>query len=122
MKNVLLPTATVLMVLVGSCRCKPPQPKPDIGRCGNTCIMTKISLFAGSSTICDSSARVSQYKFLSDTVYVFDKGTCGNDFSSPVLNSQCDTLGELGGISGNDNIFGLSFSANSTFLGTIWEN
>lgn len=122
MKNLFFPLSVLLVLFTGSCRCKPPQPKPEVGRCGNTCIMSKIATFASSPTTCDSSARILQYEFLNDTVYVFESGTCGNDFFSPVLDSQCDTLGNLGGISGNDIISGQSFSANSTFLGTIWEN
>lgn len=83
------------------------------------CIDSKIAAF--STEACPSGATVKSYNFQSNTVYVFDFGPCGADMALPVLNNNCDTLGFLGGISGNTMINNQDF-ASAEFLQTIWFN
>ena len=52
-------------------------------------------------------------------VYVFEPGTCGNDMAAPVMDANCNTLGSLGGFSGDTHINGEDFS-NAEFLETVW--
>lgn len=54
-------------------------------------------------------------------VYVYDPGTCGADQTSEVTNTKCETLGYLGGITGNNKINGEDFSS-ATFKKTVWAN
>jgi hypothetical protein len=54
-------------------------------------------------------------------VYVFDFGPCGADMALPVLNNNCDTLGFLGGISGNTMINNQEFST-AEYVGLVWGN
>lgn len=88
---------------------------------GSACIRNKIQRFSNSD-VCDGSATVKQYTFQNQNVYVFDQGTCGADFAQPILNENCDTLGFLGGISGNGMINGQNFYTDATYISTIWSN
>jgi hypothetical protein len=51
---------------------------------------------------------------------VFDPGTCGADMAAEVIDSECNSLGNLGGIAGNTEINGANFS-NAILESTIWE-
>lgn len=85
------------------------------------CLQQKIDAFADGDYACDTGATVKQYVFQSETVYVFDPGLCGADMFSAVIDNDCNTLGQLGGIAGNTEINGVGFS-EATFIETIWEN
>jgi len=67
-----------------------------------------------------SSAKVDECKFQSQIVYVFDPGICGADFASRVADKDDQTLGYLGGISGNTKINGEDFS-NAKYIRTVWK-
>jgi hypothetical protein len=82
------------------------------------CVASKISVFAEAS--CNEGANVKQYRFQGIHVYVFDHGTCGADFTSEVIDTDCNTLGYLGGITGNTKINGEDFS-NAVFIKTTWK-
>lgn len=83
------------------------------------CIENRIVGFSKTS-ICDD-AHVSEYIFQGKTVYVFSPGnTCGADLTSEVVDSDCLSLGYLGGISGNTKINGANFS-NAMFVRTVWR-
>ena len=84
-----------------------------------SCVQDKIGAF--STEACPSGATVKSYNFQSNTVYVFDFGPCGADMALPVLNNSCDTLGFLGGISGNTMINNQDFHS-AEFVKTIWFN
>ena len=73
------------------------------------------------STCCNNGASVDQYEFQNQTVYVFDPGICGADMTSEVVNENCETVGYLGGISGNKKINGESFD-KARFTGNYWKN
>lgn len=70
---------------------------------------------------CPQGASLNKYHFQNDVVYKFDMGTCGNDLTMTVINQNCDTLGYLGGIAGNEIINGEPFS-NAHFIETVWSN
>lgn len=107
-----------LALSLGACCKKHHHFEPNTN---SACINEKISIFSQSSSICDSTATVKAYTFQNDTVYVFDVGFCYNDFALPVLNTNCDTLGYLGGVQGNYIINGQSFDA-AVYQSTIWSN
>ncbi|MFH0894291.1 MAG: hypothetical protein V2A54_07635 [Bacteroidota bacterium] len=83
------------------------------------CVEHKIEDFSKMS-ITDNGANVKKYKFQENTVYVFDPGNSGADITSEVIDSDCNTLGFLGGITGNTIIKGQDFS-NATFIKIVWE-
>lgn len=111
----------LLFTVFTACNKRPATPVEQ-GKCGVTCILDKIGQFAQSSNICDSTATVKRYSFQDQNVYLFDQGTCGNDLTIPVLNEDCDTLGYLGGIMGNNTINGQDFYANASYVSTVWSN
>ncbi len=53
-------------------------------------------------------------------MFTFDPGACGADFTVEVINSDCNSLGHLGGKMGNTKINGEEFST-ATFIKTTWE-
>ncbi|PCJ28860.1 MAG: hypothetical protein COA97_00550 [Flavobacteriales bacterium] len=83
------------------------------------CIENLINDFDKEQT-CESGVSVKKYTFQEKTVYVFDPGTCGADMTSTVIDFDCNSLGFLGGISGNTEINGENFS-NATFESTTWK-
>lgn len=85
----------------------------------SSCINNKISKF--KSECCSNGANVREYWFQSQSVFVFNPGNCGADLPSYVLSADCDTLGFLGGIIGNQMINGESFTLAEE-KGLIWSN
>lgn len=82
------------------------------------CVEDKIKNF-NTPSIC-KDVKVDEYRFQGQTVYLFDSEICGADMASEVINSECITMGYLGGIIGNTKINGEEFS-NATFIKTIWK-
>ena len=93
--------------------------KQKVDKSAPGCIDHKVDDF--SKTCCSSSAKVEEYTFQGKTVYVFDPGNCGADMASDVYDSDCNSLGFLGGIAGNTKINGEDFS-NAKYIKTIWRN
>jgi len=83
------------------------------------CIHARINEFKKQQA-CAQGASVKKYVFQGKDAYVFDPGTCGADLASEVTDSDCNTLGYLGGISGNTKINGEEFS-RARFKETIWQ-
>lgn len=81
------------------------------------CLTNHINAF---SKTCCSDAKVHEYTFQNRTVYVFASGTCGADLTSEVMDSDCNTLGYLGGLTGNTKINGEDFS-HAAYQNTVWE-
>jgi len=92
--------------------------KLDIAKGTPKCVENKIKDFNKSSTCND--AEVNEYTFQGNTVYTFEPGTCGADMTTEVISSDCNSLGYLGGISGNTKINGTEFST-ATFIKTTWK-
>lgn len=86
------------------------------------CIKAKIISFQHGVDICDDGATVDKYSFQNDYVYVFNLGDCVADFPFEVINSNCETIGYLGGFAGNDSINGASFSSSAVFVEQVWSN
>src|SRR6478735_3990164 len=92
--------------------------KQKVARNTPRCIKKEIESFA--KTECNDGVKVDEYMFQTKYVYLFDPGNCGADMSSQVLDSDCRTLGQLGGITGNTKINGEEFS-NAKFIRNIWK-
>jgi len=69
---------------------------------------------------CEKGACVKEYLFQNQTVFVFDQMKCGADMTSEVFDEDCNSIGYLGGISGNSKINGVDFS-DANFVRTVWE-
>ncbi len=82
------------------------------------CVKNKINDFDKSSTCGD--AKVKEYVFQGNPVYAFEPGTCGADMTTEVISSNCNSLGHLGGISGNTKINGEEFST-ARYIKTTWK-
>ena len=101
--------------LIGLISCQ----KPKIEKGTPVCVENMIIDFDKKES-CDNGVNVKKYFFQGEMVYVFNPGTCGADMTSLVIDSGCDSLGFLGGISGNSEINGEDF-ANATFMSIVWE-
>lgn len=82
------------------------------------CVQTSIKDFDNNAAC--NNAKVKQYTFQDKTVYTLDPGTCGADMTTEVIDKNCNTLGYLGGISGNTEINGEKFS-KAVYIKTIWK-
>ncbi|NLE64160.1 MAG: hypothetical protein GX612_10050 [Bacteroidales bacterium] len=82
------------------------------------CIIEKIKEFKKTPLCMDQ--KVDKYSFQEKIVYVFDEGSCGDDMSAGVIDSECNYLGHLGGLDGNGEINGENFK-NAVFIKTIWK-
>lgn len=87
--------------------------------CLPNCLVDEIA-FLGEHH-CDDSANITQYRFQKSIVYLIDPGNCADDQSYDVINSECEVIGRLGGIGGNEEINGVDFFDNAKQLGVIWE-
>jgi hypothetical protein len=85
-----------------------------------SCIEGKIKDFKKSG-ICDTGKEVAKYLYQNKNVYSFSKGVCGADLASEVLDAYCNSLGFLGGLSGNTEINGDDFSS-AQFVAIVWED
>ena len=101
-----------VIITLGGCN------KLDIEKGTPKCVEGKIDNL--NKIACDDGANVKEYTFQGKTVYVFYPGVCGADMTSEVIDSECNSLGLLGGISGNTKISGEEFS-NAVFVKTTWE-
>lgn len=110
MKNQVL-IAVFFLFLFAACN------KSDIERGTPRCVKSKIHSFEDNA--CDTGADVKEYTYQNKTVYVFNPGNCGADMASEVIDSDCNSLGFLGGISGNNTINGQSFES-AVYVKTVW--
>lgn len=92
--------------------------KIDVEKGTPKCVVKAIKEFEEYSLCNDAS--VEEYNFQGESVFVFQHGTCGRDVSAKVMDSDCNVLGQLGGLDGNDEINGASFSS-ATFIKTTWK-
>jgi len=88
-----------------------------IDRSAPGCIKEKIRHY---NFLC-KDAKVDEYIFQNQFVFVFDGGTCVRDGDAPVYNQSCEELGALGGITGNTKIQGVEFFSEAVFEKTIWK-
>lgn len=83
------------------------------------CIVKNIKSFEKNSGC--AGIHVDAYWFQNKTVYVFETGNCGADMDAPVLDSDCNRLGSLGGFAGNSYINGVDFFKNAVLVKTVWR-
>lgn len=84
------------------------------------CLDNEIESFKNGDYACDEGANVKEYQFMGKKVYVFDPGLCGADMFSEVIDEDCNTLGNLGGIAGIIEINGTNFN-EAEFIRIVWE-
>jgi hypothetical protein len=113
MKQTLLSIIVLITLGITSCN------KPDIEKNIPECIENLIVNFDKEQT-CEEGVNVKKYTFQEKIVYVFNPGECGADMTSEVFDSECNSLGLLGGLSGNTEINGEEFST-SIYVSTVWE-
>lgn len=72
---------------------------------------------------CKSGNSLNQYSIKGKTFFVLEPGNCGADMAALVIDTNCNEIGYLGGIGGNNlkTIYGEEM-ANSFFVKTIWSN
>lgn len=81
-------------------------------------VKKKITTFAKHNSCKDIQAD--EYRFNTELVYVLSPGTCGADMLAEVIDDQGETLGNIGGIAGNMEIKGGSFTS-AEFVRTVWK-
>jgi hypothetical protein len=83
------------------------------------CIKSLISTYS----VCgNDGGSVSQYSFQNQIVYVFDPGLGGADMASSVYNENCQIIGILGGIAGNNIINNEIFFGHAKLIKIICSN
>lgn len=82
------------------------------------CIQKSLDNFKKNS--CEKGLSVKKYTFQGNEVFVFGQEGCGADMTSEVFDTNCKSLGMLGGFVGNVKINGEDFS-NAILVKTIWE-
>lgn len=85
------------------------------------CIQDKITGFVENNA-CAEGASVKEYEFKRDFVYVFDHGSCIADHAQTVVDYNCDTIGYLGGLTGNTEIEGKDFYKKAELQRTLFSN
>jgi hypothetical protein len=114
MKKLLPITCAVIILGLTACQ------KGKIAKNTPDCVIERIETFDENSS-CSDGVKVDLYTYQSADVYVFEPGTCGADMTSEVIDADCNTLGYLGGITGNQQIQGSNFYDNAVFKETVWE-
>jgi len=99
------------MLFIAIAGCEDKGPIKNIPKC----VASKVEGFLPA---CPASA-IDEYYFQDEFVYVFDDQMCCCDYQGVVVNSQCDTLGYLGGFAGQTVINNEDFS-KAVFQRTIW--
>ncbi len=107
---------SVMLILAGALYLSASCNKKD-----DRCVDQKVDAFKENEA-CDNGASVKVYIFQDELVYVYDPGSCGADLATEVTDNKCNTLGYLGGISGNTEINGEAFYANAELERTVFEN
>ncbi|PBQ34700.1 hypothetical protein CNR22_23965 [Sphingobacteriaceae bacterium] len=103
-----------LLILVSCHSHKTAEKKSDIP----ACVQKAVENFKKNP--CEKGLSVKEYTFQGKEVFVFGQDGCGNDMTSEVMDSNCKSLGLLGGFVGNVKINGEDFS-NAVFVKTLWE-
>jgi len=113
MKRLLLVPLLAFIALTG---CSKLDIKPGVPEC-----ITKKTKDLNKRTPCDEGASVEEYTFQGKIVYTLYTGDCITDGGTEVIDSDCNTIGYLGGYPGSKEVNGVEFSTNATFIRTIWE-
>lgn len=71
---------------------------------------------------CETGAFVNLYSFQGQNVYVFFPGSCGADMATMVYSENCESLGTLGGLTGNTKINGVEFGQVAVKIKTVWKD
>lgn len=69
---------------------------------------------------CTLAVDVRKYEFQGGNVYLFKPGDCNPDVGSEIYDSECNSLGFLGGTDDNQIINGEDFS-NAVLNSVIWS-
>jgi hypothetical protein len=117
MKNTVLKTTLLSVTLFGLFACS--KKSTNLLHDAPQCLNSKLVEFRKSG--CPSRDSLKQYTFQGKTVYVYHTGLCGADYTSPVVDDHCNSLGFLGGFAGNSKINGDDFS-KAVYVKTIWNN
>ena len=84
-----------------------------------SCIEDKIKNFKLEA--CDRGAKVTQYNYQGQNVYVFNPGFCGGgDVIAKIYSENCEELGTIGGVTGNREVNGGDF-ALAQEVGVLWK-
>ncbi|MCH2228972.1 MAG: hypothetical protein MK105_01415 [Crocinitomicaceae bacterium] len=86
-----------------------------------TCVQERLASFEANEA-CGDGASVKRYIFNGGDVYAYNPGGCGADLTTSIIDENCNNIGYLGGITGNDTIQGVHFTSNAMLVSTIWKN
>lgn len=113
MKAIKLFIYLTLFISISSCN------KEEIADGTPACIEQLIKEF-NSETDCIVAVDVRKYEFQEENVYLFKPGDCGGDMGSEIYDSECNSIGFLGGADENQIINGEDFS-NAVLISVIWS-
>ena len=102
----------LLIPIISSCN------KGECGFSSPECILDHIDAFEMAYD-CEGM-KVDEYIFQEETVYVLHN-TCCCDYTSDVLDAECQPMGILGGFPGYSEINGVRFFDHATYVRTLWQ-
>lgn len=105
----------ILLIILSVSACK----KFDIADGTPECIEQLIKDF-NSETDCIVAVDVRKYEFQGGEVYLFNPGDCETDEGNQIYDSDCNSIGFLGGIDDNQIINNEDFS-NAILISVIWS-
>lgn len=112
MKTIKLLIYLSIFISISSCK------KYDIAEGTPACIEELIKEF-NSETDCIVAVDVRKYEFQGGEVYLFNPGDCETDEGSEIHDSECNSIGFLGGIDDNQIINGEDFT-DAVLISVIW--
>lgn len=115
MNNQIIKTCIFLLLAIVVFGCNKVKIDKDVPKCIKQEIRKKERNPCGEK----KNIIASEYLFLGETVYVITPTRC-TDQSSEVFDKDCNHLGSIWGWNGNE-LEGVSFGLNSTFIKTITE-
>ena len=103
-----------LFALINFTACEKLDIAPDVPNCVKKKIRTH-----NKSSSCESAETVTEYKFQDKTVYVLGYRSCYG--FTQIIDSNCKTIGNLGGLARNTKVNDIEFYPNATLIRRIWQ-
>ena len=117
-KLILFLTLSAFLAALSGCEDNDPPISTDVVP---ACINQKVQEYKATSACAMDSARVTRYNSQIGFVYLFSYDYCCCDYTSPILDSDCNEVCFFGGIGGNSTCTVNSVVLDLTNPLVIWK-
>ncbi|HMG14501.1 MAG TPA: hypothetical protein VK590_03575 [Saprospiraceae bacterium] len=107
-----IPILFITLLSIITLSCKKEYCTPD-------CIATQISQIKNNNV--PGEASIKEYWFQNKIVYYIDPGPMYDDQDYDVINTNCEVIGHLLGLWGNEVINGEDFFKNAKLVRVVWK-